>query len=557
MNNEKAALVGEASTAMVNPTGGIFISDVIGVLGNSRIVGSTSGRAYGVVGDVTAVDTSNAGLLIGMEGSVRPYLFENYLANPVNSTTAHYSFWASCHTSETHAWAGGTAPSVQPCTAAIALGEDDSSYRYGLYLRHVGMGVDGNAFIVLDSPDLPLAYDAYSLWAVGQVVSYGGHYWKRKVDTVAGRTPTAGTYWDDMGTSNPYPPAGIDFRSTTNGTNWGTAIILPPNGIIAGRDSAGNEKAILTTGVSSDNVVRIGYQSAPASNGHLLLFANGAEKARIDPAGGMTLGAAVDATQGYVQVAGTIHSGTAFDTAIAQGTALDGNGDPAMYSRWGYNAAAARHRILYATTNISAYSTGTPEVAIHDVSSYGAWMEQTYADAASTSFIRWRYSPESATTFTDVFKIDAYGSITAPGTITFSNLAGVTGTVCATSAGVLFASATSCPGTTSITGTGVFEVGPTSDSTGAYLDLHGSATYTDYALRLDRLPGTNANSEIRHKGTGGLVLLSEEAGYVDIYTTNTFRFRVAADGKVQIPDLAGTGDRHVCADSSGWLKICP
>jgi hypothetical protein len=44
-------------------------------------------------------------------------------------------------------------------------------------------------------------------------------------------------------------------------------------------------------------------------------------------------------------------------------------------------------------------------------------MQQTYAHTGTASFIRWRYSAENTTTFTDVFKIDASGNLTVPGTV--------------------------------------------------------------------------------------------------------------------------------------------
>jgi hypothetical protein len=48
-------------------------------------------------------------------------------------------------------------------------------------------------------------------------------------------------------------------------------------------------------------------------------------------------------------------------------------------------------------------------------------------------------------------------------------------------------------------------VGATGDRI-AVIDLVGDTTYSDYGLRVIRNGGANANSEIRHRGTGNLIL---------------------------------------------------
>jgi hypothetical protein len=67
------------------------------------------------------------------------------------------------------------------------------------------------------------------------------------------------------------------------------------------------------------------------------------------------------------------------------------------------------------------------------------------------------------------------------------------------------------------------------------LDLVGDATYTDYGLRLLRgNSGANAESNIAHKGTGALSLITEEAAPIVLATSNTERLRITSAGNVGI-----------------------
>jgi hypothetical protein len=69
----------------------------------------------------------------------------------------------------------------------------------------------------------------------------------------------------------------------------------------------------------------------------------------------------------------------------------------------------------------------------------------------------------------------------------------------------------------------------------ASLDLVGDATYTDYGLRLLRgNSGANAESNIAHKGTGALSLITEEAAPIVLATSNTERVRIDSSGNVGI-----------------------
>jgi hypothetical protein len=69
----------------------------------------------------------------------------------------------------------------------------------------------------------------------------------------------------------------------------------------------------------------------------------------------------------------------------------------------------------------------------------------------------------------------------------------------------------------------------------ATLDLVGDATYTDYGLRILRgNSGANADSNIAHKGTGALSLITEEAAPIVLATAFTERARIDSSGNVGI-----------------------
>jgi hypothetical protein len=75
----------------------------------------------------------------------------------------------------------------------------------------------------------------------------------------------------------------------------------------------------------------------------------------------------------------------------------------------------------------------------------------------------------------------------------------------------------------------------------ATLDLVGDATYSDYGLRLLRgNSGANAGSNIAHKGTGALSLVTEEAGSITLATNNSERLRITSAGLVGIGTSAPT-----------------
>jgi hypothetical protein len=67
----------------------------------------------------------------------------------------------------------------------------------------------------------------------------------------------------------------------------------------------------------------------------------------------------------------------------------------------------------------------------------------------------------------------------------------------------------------------------------ALLDFHSDDTYLDYGLRFGRQDtGANTNSILAHRGTGAIRIVTEDAGSIDLATSNTLRMSVAADGAI-------------------------
>jgi len=95
------------------------------------------------------------------------------------------------------------------------------------------------------------------------------------------------------------------------------------------------------------------------------------------------------------------------------------------------------------------------------------------------------------------------------------------------------------------------EVGTgTTTSQSAYIDLVGDTTYTDFGFRIIRNSGgANANTDLVHRGTGGLSLLNLDAAPIVFYTTNAERARIDASGRL----LVGTS--AVKTTNSGLLEV--
>jgi hypothetical protein len=85
-------------------------------------------------------------------------------------------------------------------------------------------------------------------------------------------------------------------------------------------------------------------------------------------------------------------------------------------------------------------------------------------------------------------------------------------------------------------GTNFIQIGNGRTTNGyAYIDLVGDSTYTDYGFRLIRnTTGANTSTQLIHRGTGALELISTQAGYITLKTNNAERVRVNSSGNVGI-----------------------
>jgi hypothetical protein len=84
-------------------------------------------------------------------------------------------------------------------------------------------------------------------------------------------------------------------------------------------------------------------------------------------------------------------------------------------------------------------------------------------------------------------------------------------------------------------GTNALEVGDTTGSNYAFLDLKGDTTYTDYGFRVIRNnTGANTDSALLHRGTGELQISAVDAGSVVLRTSSTDRLVVDSSGNVGI-----------------------
>ena len=69
----------------------------------------------------------------------------------------------------------------------------------------------------------------------------------------------------------------------------------------------------------------------------------------------------------------------------------------------------------------------------------------------------------------------------------------------------------------------------------SFLDFVSDATYTDYALRIQRGGGgANSDSSVLHRGTGALALSASDAGSVTIATNGTTRISVSSAGAISL-----------------------
>lgn len=93
------------------------------------------------------------------------------------------------------------------------------------------------------------------------------------------------------------------------------------------------------------------------------------------------------------------------------------------------------------------------------------------------------------------------------------------------------------PGVTTETKSVEIGTGRTGDGI-SHIDLVGDATYGDYGARFIRNGGPDANTQIQHRGTGGLRLETAEAAPIVFSTTSIEQMAISANGNVGIGTTA-------------------
>ena len=97
-----------------------------------------------------------------------------------------------------------------------------------------------------------------------------------------------------------------------------------------------------------------------------------------------------------------------------------------------------------------------------------------------------------------------------------------------------------------------------------HIDLVGDTTYSTYGARIIRAnSGPNASTSIRNRGTGGLQLVAEDAGYVQFYTNNLQRMSINPSGDIGIGvsnpltkiDVAGNARLSGTSTETRYLEI--
>ena len=105
-------------------------------------------------------------------------------------------------------------------------------------------------------------------------------------------------------------------------------------------------------------------------------------------------------------------------------------------------------------------------------------------------------------------------------------------------------------------GTNFIQIGNGRTTNGyAYIDLVGDSTYTDYGFRLIRnTTGANTSTQLIHRGTGALELISTQAGYITLKTNNAERVRVNSSGNVGIGTTSPEAILHINGtnDTTYW-----
>jgi hypothetical protein len=101
------------------------------------------------------------------------------------------------------------------------------------------------------------------------------------------------------------------------------------------------------------------------------------------------------------------------------------------------------------------------------------------------------------------------------------------------------------------------EIGASRTGNGfAYVDLIGDTTYPDYGLRMIRNNGgANTSSAITHRGTGILLIETNEAAPIVFNTTAAERMRILSGGNVGIGTTAPQQLLHVLGATDGYMMV--
>jgi hypothetical protein len=109
---------------------------------------------------------------------------------------------------------------------------------------------------------------------------------------------------------------------------------------------------------------------------------------------------------------------------------------------------------------------------------------------------------------------------------------------------------------TADTSTAILEigVGATGDRI-SVLDFVGDTTYSDFGLRLIRNSGANANSNLRHRGTGALILESFDSGVIQFNTAGAERLRITSDGKLGLGTSSPAALLHLSSGANTTMRL--
>jgi hypothetical protein len=121
--------------------------------------------------------------------------------------------------------------------------------------------------------------------------------------------------------------------------------------------------------------------------------------------------------------------------------------------------------------------------------------------------------------------------------------------------GTLTAPATVNQGSGLSTTTVGLEMGNNRTGSGVtYIDLGGDSTYTDYGLRVIRNASSTGGSTITSRGTGSLLLETQEAGAIGFNTAGTSRMTIDGSGNTTINAIADA-TTTTAARGAGYMGV--